>query len=261
MSIQMTLDGLSFSVYDPVRNSVVALGSTLFNTPDEQFAHHEEYLLKTDIFKDKFKKTIISIESRSFSILPKAVFDPEKAANVLSFIGCNIDKNDKRLFDKIEMANAVNVFAIPSFLYYFLQTQFNDFIMMHYTTPVVRTALMKRDTDNANAIAHVIYTGDGVTMVVVEQNTLKLCNKFKYNEINDLVYIIMFTLDQLGLNNDSTKIVISGDVDREDARAELIRRFAHNVSFAKLPDYLGYELKVPEPEHQFVNLFNMSICV
>lgn len=261
MSIQMSLDGLSFSVLDPVRNDVIALGQFDFNHADEEFASHEEVLLKNDIFKDKFKQTIISIESRSFSILPKAIYEPERAADVLRFIGCNLNKEDKIMADKIEMANAVNVFSIPSFLYYFLQTQFSNFTIMHYTTPIIKAALLKRDADLKKALVHIVYSGDGVTIVVTENNQLRLCNKFKFEEVNDLVYIIMFTLDKLGLNNESTKIILSGDVQNDEQRALLVQKFAHNVSFARLPDYFGYQIKIPQQEHKFVNLLNMSLCV
>ena len=261
MSIQMRLDGLSFSVLDPVNNAVLAIGNTDFGVADEMFSHHEEYILKEEIFKGNFKAVLVSIESRSFSMVPKALFEPEHATDILRFIGCRISKDDKVLANEIEMVDSVLVFAVPNFLYYFLQTQYSDVRVMHQTEPIMQAALLKRDTDKKKAVMHTIFTSDGVTIVVVEQNKLKLCNKFKYKEVNDLVYIIMYTLEQMGLNNDSTKIVISGDIEIGDARIELVKRFAHNVSIAKLPDYFSYEVRMPEPVHKYVNLLNLNICV
>lgn len=261
MSIQMRLDGLSFSVLDPVNNAIVAIGNYDFDVIDENFSHHEELILKEDIFKSNFKTVAVSVESRSFSMVPKPLFDSNRAADILRFIGCRITKDDKILYNELEMAGGVLVFSVPNFLYYFLQTQYTDVRVMHHTEPIMQAALLKRDTDKKKAIMHVVFSADGVTLIVVEQNKLKLCNKYKFKEVNDLVYIIMYALEQMGLNNNQTKIVISGDVEIGDARAELVKRFAHNVSLAQLPEYFSYEVRIPEPEHKYVNLLNLNICV
>ena len=261
MSIQMRLDGLSFSVLDPVNNAVLAIGNADFGIVDEMFSRHEEFVLKEEIFKSNFKSVIVSIESRSFSMVPKALFEMEHAADILRFIGCHISKDDKVLANNIEMVGGVLVFAVPNFLYYFLQTQYSDVRVLHQTEPIMQAALLKRDNDKKKAVMHTVFSSDGVTIVIVEQNKLKLCNKFKYKEVNDLVYIIIYTLEQMGLNNDSTKIVMSGDIEIGDARIELVKRFAHNVSVAQLPDYFSYDVRIPEPEHKYVNLLNLNICV
>lgn len=257
----MRLDGLSFSVLDPVNNAVVAIGNYDFDSIDEQFSRHEELMLKEDIFKNNYKTVIVSIESRSFSMVPKALFDSERASDVLRFIGCRISKDDKVLANELDVVGGVLVFAVPNFLYYFLQTQYADVRVLHHTEPIMQAALLKRDNERKKAVMHASFSADGVTLVVVEQDKLKLCNKYKYREVNDLVYIIMYTLEQMGLNNNSTKIVLSGDIDTSDNCAELVKRFAHNVVMAKLPEYFSYEVKMPEPSHKYTNLLNLNICV
>ncbi len=262
MSIQLSLGGLSFCIFDPVKNAVMAIGSKDFGEIDEHFARHEEYLLTNDLFRLTFKQVLVSVESRAFSLVPKMLYDPERAKDVLRFIGCDIASDDKILTDEIPVAGALTLYAVPSFLYYFLQTQFPGVKIVHSTTPNVIPALTKRSSEHLDAaIANLVFSRDGVSIVVVENNMLKLCNKFKFKEVTDIVYIVLYTLEQLGLNNGKTRIVISGDLARTDARAQLMRRFAHNVSLAKLPDYFDYEVRVPQPEHQFVNLLNMSLCV
>lgn len=261
LSIQLSLDGLSFCVFDPVNNSFVAMGNYDIECDDESFAKHEEILLTTDIFRDQFKKTVVSIDSRAFTIMPKSLYDPDKASDVLQFIGCKMSKDDHVLSDDIEMAGAVVAYSVPSFLFYFLRTQFSNVSIIHSSTPVINAALLKHDADKKKAVVHAVMDNDGVSVVVVEQNLLKLCNKFKYKAASDLVYIITYMLNQLGLNNEQTKIVVSGNISKNDERMMLLKRFAHNVSFAKLPAYFAYDISVMQPEHKFVNLFNMSLCV
>lgn len=261
MSIRLSLDGLSFCVFDPVNNSFVAMGDFDIEDEDESFSKHEELLLKTDIFKDQFKKTTVSIESRSFSVVPKGLYDASKAQDVLGFIGGKVTKDDKVLADEVEMAGAVVVYAVSNFLYYFLHTQFANLQIVHAMTPVMNAALLKRDEDKKKAVVHAVFGCDGVSVVVVEQNVLKLCNKFKYKAASDLVYIITYMLNQLGMNNEETKIMVSGRLERNDDRTQLLKRFAHNVSYAKLPRYFAYDINVKQPEHKYVDLFNMSLCV
>lgn len=261
LSIQMSLDGLSFCIFDPVTNTFEALGSYHFDTQDETFSKHEEMLLTNDIFKDQYKQVFVSVETRNFTMLPKPLYDPQKAEEVLRFIGCNIKKDDKIMTDDIDMANAITIYTLPVFLEHFLLTQFSHVTIMHHTTPVVTTSLLKRENNGNNGVVKLEFTGDGVSIIATESNALKLCNKFKFKLPTDLVYIITYTAEQLKMNNIETKVIISGDIDQDGETAKMIKRFAHNVSFSRKPDYFNYNIDVPQPEYKYTNLFNMSLCV
>lgn len=260
LSIWIYPDGLSFSVFDPVQNEYVWHGHFSLPEPDLHFAAHEEIMLTRDVFRQEYRKVIVCYSSPDFTLVPKSLYDADKVAQLLSFSGHSPEKDCKILCDEIEMAGAKVIYPVPNFLYMFLCVQFQNLNIIHNITSLVQPLLMKRVISKSRATLSVEFSLGWVSIVATEANVLKICTSCRCRDVNDYVYMVMNALEQAKLNQADTNVIVSGDVQENDPRIELLRRFAHNVSVASLPDYFFYAFGVEEPQ-RFVNLFNMSLCV
>lgn len=262
MSIRLYPDGLSFSVFDPVTNTFVAYGDHVLPEADMHYAKQEELMLTNDIFKAQYKGVLVSVHSDAFTMVPSALYRDESAPALLKFVGNEVPSDAKCLSDNIELASAVTVYALSPFLYYFLQTQFRCSVkVMHYTTPIIETMLAKRGANATKATINLSFSGGKVAITAIVADKLKLCNEHTCREATDMVYVVMYTIEQLGLSNDEVSVVVSGNIDAADERITLLQRYARNVSMAQLPSYFNYGFSVAEPHHKFYNLFIMSLCV
>ena len=131
---------------------------------------------------------------------------------------------------------------------------------MHTITPMIDCLLYKKESRNINNVVNIIFTSQGVTILASQNNRLKLCNEFRSQIATDLVYSILYTLDQLGMNNKQTKVSLSGDVDSNDERVKLLRRFVHNVTIAERPQFFNYNINITKNEHKYTTLYMMSLC-
>ena len=55
-------------------------------------------------------------------------------------------------------------------------------------------------------------------------------NTFEFVSREDIIYYILFTVDQLNLNPEETPIVISGKISKEDEYYKIIYKYIRNVS-------------------------------
>lgn len=260
LSIWISPDGLSFSVFDPVRNEYVRYGHFALSEPDTHYAKQEELMLTHDVFKFQYRQVVVSVATAEFTLVPRMLYDAHRADALLELTGHRPEKDSKMLSDELEMAGAVVVYALPSFLYFFLKVQFRNTKIMHSVTPLTAAILMKKDADSTKAVLSVDFRNGWMMMSAAEANVLKLCTACKCQDTNDYVYMVMNALEQTGLNGPDTKVVVSGDVMRNDPRVTLLSKFAHKVSLAQLPPYFDYAFGVDEP-YRFVNLFNIPLCV
>lgn len=261
MSIQLRLNGLSFSVFDPVTNTFVMLGQMTLEEVDTLYAKQEEFMLRESIFKESYKSVTIGIESSTFTMLPFDLYEEDKLMELSTFVGIKPNEEVKILTDKIETISSVIVFPVPQFLYYFIRTQFSNAKIIHAITPMVDCMLYKRETEKITNVVNAIFSCSGVTILASEDNKMKLCNEFRSQATTDLVYTILYTLDQLGINNNNTKIIISGDIDQNDEKIKLLSRFAHNVTLAERPNFFNYDYIINKNEHRNITLYMMSLCV
>lgn len=261
MSVQLRLDGLSFCIYDAVVNSFLVFGNVDFEDPDELFSHHEEYIMRNDIFSLKYKKVIVGVESKLATMMPEALYEEGRDAEVLRYVGANLTKDDYILTDIIEIAQSRTLYYIPQFLYYFLQTQFSNLIIRYIGTPIVEMMLSRRSLDDKRQMVNVFYGRNRVLVIATEDNRLKLCNEYSSFDDNDLVYYVVYALEQLGMNTDDVSVTVSGEVDKRDDKYIMLCRYVHNVRIATLPNKFQYGFNLAKlGEHKFVNLFLMALC-
>ncbi len=261
LSVQLCLDGLSFSIQDPVTNTYLLLTSVNFSVPDPNFAKHEEYMLTHKPFGYKYRKVIVSIDSPAFTLMPTSLFDEKRANEVLALLGINIHSDDRIIHNHIELASATCVFAIPNFLYYFLRTQFPGVVILHRTTPLVSSLLLKRSDDKKDEIVNLVFTDDSMIMVAAKRNELRLCNKYYCKSVADYVYITLFALSQIGFEHHQTSIVYSGDVAENNPICKELSRFVGNVTPAQSPSFFNYEFTLPHNIHKHHTLFLIPLCV
>jgi hypothetical protein len=228
--------------------------------PDPIYAKQEEYMLIDTYFKQTYKSLKVGIESSTFTMLPSDLYDESRLSELTSFVGIKETEDVKILTDKIDAISSIIVFPVPQFLYYFLRTQFAEATIMHTITPMVDCLLYKREGKNIDNVVNVVFTSQGVTILASENNRLKLCNEFRSQIATDMVYTVLYALEQLKMNNTKTKIIISGDVDVDDNRVKLLTRFAHNVNVALRPQFFNYDIPLSNKEHKFTTLYMMSLC-
>lgn len=261
MSIQLSLDGLSFCILDPVTNVFHSLTDVTFDKYDPNFAQQEQYILGCKEMRRKFRKILISVNSPAFTMVPLPLYDERRIRSVIALTGINVGSDDKVLRNNVESANSTTVFTVPSFLYFFLKNQFSGAEIFHSTTPVVSYMLQKRQNGMHGPAVNVDLCQDSMTLTVVDNDELKLCNRYYCRETLDYVYMLLYVIDQLQIDAKAATVTIQGCVQINDERIRGIKKFLRNVRMAEAPNFFSYGFTVPEQAHKYNSLFLMPLCV
>lgn len=261
MSIQLSLDGLSFCILDPVTNVFHSITDVTFDKDDPNFAQQEQYILSCKEMQRKYRRVLVSIDSPAFTLIPLTLYDEKRVRSVLALTGINVGAEDKVLRNNVESANSTTVFTVPSFLYFFLKNQFKGAEIFHSTTPVVSYMLQKRQNGMPGPAVNVELSKDSMTVTAVDNDELKLCNRFYCRETLDYVYMLLYVMEQLHLDVKTTPVTIQGGVQFSDERIRGLKRFISNVRMADAPNFFSYGFAIPEQAHKFNSLFLMPLCV
>ncbi len=261
MSIQLSLGGLSFCILDPVTNVFHSITDVKFDKEDPNFAQQEQYILSCKDMCRRYRKILVSIDSPAFTMMPISLYDEQRIKSVMALTGINVDPDDKILRNNIELANSTTVFAVPNFLYFFLKNQFAGAEIFHSTTPIASSLLLKRQGGSQGPQINVDFGSGCMTVIVVDNNELKLCNRFYCKESLDYVYMLLYISEQLSIDVKASLITVQGQISPADERISQLHRFVPNVRMATAPRYFSYAFAVPEQAHRYNSLFLMPLCV
>ncbi len=259
MSIQLSLDGLYYCVYDPVENLFVAYGYHAVAEPDMHFAKHEEIMLTHDIFGEKYKRVDVGIESEGFTMVPTQLFDEQKIRETLTFTGHEPSEDSHLAHDTIEVSGATLLYYVPNFLYRFLRMQFDEVRILNTATPMINAMLMKREAMQTRDLVNISMSTGKMVLAASHNNRLQLCTEYACHDVNDYVYMTMNAMQQLQFDANETQINVSGALDMGDERFALLQRFARNVKMTATPKYFDFDFDVEQPQ-RFNNLFNITLC-
>lgn len=255
LSIQLGLDGFSFSILDSTQNKVVYL----FH--QELFEAEPEFLLKrikaiyeeSDLLELPFKyvRILISAPGRT-CLMPEKFFIQTEAEN--SFNTTFLPRKHHSIrATRIPAYRQWAMYDAPEVILNFLEEKHrgaeivND---LRITCPDfapdqnrLRVTLLKK---------HLVLTA-------TDALGISFCNSFFYDSDNDLLYFILGAAKQL--EKEPELIVLDGMVNKHSTVYHRLRQYFTNVEMAQAPRNLNLSYLFEKlPDARFVTLFNSFVC-
>lgn len=261
LSIQVNLDGFSFCTLDPVRNKYIQLRHIPFHKQQNLSTQLEKCFEEVEILNLPFKKTLVLIPSRQSTLVPSAIFDPSLKEEWLKFC-VNPEENPLILYNKVKMADAYNLFAVPDSIYKIMIRQFPEPHFFHQHTPIIESNLATSISGNDNTALFINLNNDFFDIAAFGKNNLKLCNSFPIKSDNDFIYFTLFVFEQLKLEPAKTEVVISGWHPDYLNLNKHLTNYIRNVKQCDLPHHFQYSYYFRENNLAgFQNLLNLASCV
>ena len=261
LSIQANLNGLSFCILDPVRNKYLTLVHKNFSKElvfDEFLNAVEEYTDSCELLNQKFKTVKLLWISPKNALIPNELFEKERLKKNFELTQ-KLDELDEIHYFKLKHIEATSVFAVPNqfasiftrkfkkIQFYNQQITFIDYINLKYHTDISKISVNVHN--------------EFIDIAVVEHGNFKFYNNFHYKSNSDILYYIMYVINQFKLNTHSTELFISGLVDKKSTILKDLKKFIHTIKFHKLPEDFTYSYTFSEiPHHTFINLFSLQLC-
>ena len=234
LSIQISLSGLSFCVLQRQKKSIAFLEHINFGkkiNPHDLLDKLRHIFNTENILQNDFANVYVVHVNDVSTLVPKPFFIEDNLADYLKF-NSKILKSDFIAFDDIEINDSVNVYVPYVNINNFIYDRFGAFTFKHYSTILIEQILLiEKNSESPKMYVNV--NSYHFEIIVVEKGKLILFNSFEYNSVEDYIYYILFTAEQLKLNPEMLNLVFLGEVVKEDNLYNITYKYIRHVSFGK----------------------------
>lgn len=230
LSLNIRPDGFAFCTTDTLNNSILTLQEITF--ADGEMGHADEAFAKAfsqqDELSEKFDEIAITHENGLNTFVPRALFDEDFLGSYLQY-DVKVFGSDAFAFDNLPTYEMNNVYVPFAGINDFLANRFGNFEYRHASSVLVTRLLdLSKNNDEKQVFVHF---GDKRFELVVAQNQkLLLFNSFEYKTKEDFIYYLLFAAEQLGLNPESFKLQLLGDITQESEFFEMAYTYVRHVS-------------------------------
>lgn len=254
LSIQVSLNGLSFCIVDTISNTILNSESIVFEEERSPYGLQKGLVTlfeKHNIAKKQFSEVIVVHRNKLFSLVPKPLFDANEMANYLKF-NTKILANDHIAYDELESYDMVNVYVPFVNVNNYIYDLFGEFVFKHSGSVMIESLLSGQNNDkDATCYVHVAHNQMEVT--VKKQKKLLLYNSFDFTTKEDFIYYLLFTFEQLQLDIETTKLKLFGDVEEDDAIYNISYQYVKHVSIF-VPSTTSYPMDLNKESIDFTVL-------
>jgi hypothetical protein len=231
LSIQASLNGLSFCVLDITQNEIIFFKELIFEGQKKPL-EIEKILVnefKTNLnLQKEFKKVNLIHYNNLCTFVPKGLFDENKLVDYLKFDN-KIFESDFVVSDEVNVIEAKAVYVPFVNLNNFFFECFGSFEYYHANVILLNKILNQPISITENLYCNV--SNSTFELIYIKEGKLNLYNSFQYNTTEDFIYYILFSIEQLKLDTESIKLVLLGNIKVNDTLYSILYKFIRNVSF------------------------------
>ena len=264
MSIQISLNGLSFCILNTINQKYIALKHDPLPATDKNIPLPDrvrDTIEKDEFLQRKFKSSAIMNVSFKSTLVPAPLYD-EKAGESYFRFNHSLEEQEKILTNRIKGLDAFNLFTVPDDLLEVFGKYFPDTTVFHQITPFLDNIIRHQTVKGKSPALFVNVHDDFFDIAVFREQNPEMVNSFYYRQVNDLVYFILYTLKAIKADPAVTPLVLMGKVNPESSLLQSLRRYIKNISLAKRNPAFTYSYTLNMiTEHSFANLFNLYPCV
>ena len=233
LSIQLSVDGFSFCIYNKIHDKIGAFGVYEFeNSTGSPFQHLEsvkQLFTQEKLLQNNYKSVFVTHFNNLVTQVPMPLFNKNSLANYLQYT-VKVLENDFIAYDEINNSEIINVYIPFVNINNFLLDTYDTFVYKHSSTVLIENLLNQYKNLEGN-FCFVNVTGRYFEIVVIKNKKLELFNFFNFTCKEDFIYYILFTAEQLNLNPEEFELILMGNIEKESELYKIVYQYIRNVRF------------------------------
>jgi len=255
LSIQLSLDGFSFCIYNGATQALEAYGTYELETGGSPYKHLEliKEIFKTDeLLQPIYNSVSVSHFNNLVTQVPKAFFNIKELSSYLQY-SIKVLKDDYITYDEVSGTDMMNVYIPFVNINNFLLERFGSFVFKHSSTVFIEKITQEFKHNDEDTIFVNVYN-NSYELLALKGNKLQLFNSFSFKTKEDFIYYILFTAEQLDWNPEEFSLILMGAIEKDSELYNTVYNYVRNVSFYK--NSKGYTLLKDCSAHAHFTLLN-----
>lgn len=202
------------------------------------------------VFTSNYQKIIVAAQTKSFCLIPDAVFTHENLPDFAAFL--SVKEADVILTDQIENGQNTVIFTFPEDLTQKIATQFGTIKIQFAPKSWIKTVV---DAKLSGQNLHLFLDENYLQLLFSDQENIRFYNQFSCSTADEIVYYTALVTQQLELKPEETTLIICG---RAEAGSEQLLRL--DEFFKAVVLFASPEFKQQDSlqQHQVVDFLSLS---
>ena len=263
LSIQLSLDGFSFCIFNEAQNKFLSIESIAIQNVknlDNFCILFEGFFQKHQWLNISYKRVNILFESSKTTLIPSSLYDEKEKENYTK-LNFTFSADQEIRTDKLVNVDAYKLYVVPKQLTDLLNKLFPDHHLYSHAGVLIESLLILNKNLPAHKRCYVNARNSYLDIIIIEGRKLLYYNAFNYKTKEDFIYYLIFVLDQLKLNPEEIELVLSGLIDKNSKLFEMVYKYVRNITFPQLDASHNYSYIFNDiPSHHYSNLLNLFLC-
>jgi len=205
------------------------------------------------------KETLLVYNFPESSLIPESVFTMDTNRAIIDTLHGDLEKG-LILTEKIPWWELFNVYRIRPELHQLLQQTFSAGKYWHYYSLMLKSYKMFDSTEKESCIKVIFYADKMVTLIIRDGKPI-LAQTFPYQDTKDVAYHLLNCCRQLGLDQESVRLLVGGLIDRQSALSAELYKYFLQIHFEEIDESIKITDELKElPLHYFSSILKMAVC-
>ena len=186
----------------------------------------ELFIKESDINISNISNVELIVCNKLSSIVPKNLFEEKLSLDYLKF-NSKLLKDDYPANDIIEEIGAVNVYLPYVNVNNYIIEKFGSFNYYHYSTILIKKLIKHNSSRDLALYANIEL--NNFQVLILKNRKLIYYNNFDIIEKEDILYFILFVMEQNKIDCNNYKLLLLGDIRKESDTYKLLKKFINNI--------------------------------
>ncbi len=249
--LEFILSETSFSASWMNENSVTFIGAITFQSKkDFQIKEQiQQFLESNELINTEYDEYSLSWSTRLSTLVPMNIFSVSSASDIFQACFTNEIISNDIDYNRLAELSIVNIYEIPLWVKSFFVIKYPRIIMQHEGSHFLR-GIFSNGTFKLGI--HLAFHENYFLLIVVKHNELLFYNHFDYNNEDDVLYYLTFTLKQKQLLGEEGQLFLH---ETKETNPNFMTHFLSNIK--QLTDMK--KLTVMDSKHLSVKYQNTCV--
>ena len=249
LSIELSEKSISYCIVDKNKYRCYLLFSQNYESQNLL-----KILNKDEFITREFLSKSISFVNFPNTLIPKELYNEKDKKNIFS-VNHSLT-NEELVTDELK-SKIINLYAIPNTIFQTVKNVVPEAIIRSNSSILINNFL---SLNNLQETMFLFLKDSYINIVVTKGDGLIFQNKFEYQTKEDLLFYVLFSIQQLNFSNEEINTVIYGNISKEEYN--ILYQYIRNIKFGnKLKDISCSNEFNNIEDHCYNILYRQFLCV